>query len=152
MGRRYTTFSDNGTTVQADVTPAPSKPAILLDSTGAIYSQSKPQYETYEASSFINVKSKGVANDGTGDQSGAINNILASAGDSIVFFPAGIYQVMGTVFVPVGSRIVGEGWSQIMATGSYWQDSLNPLPVVQYVPPSLAHPLSVAICFSDAVY
>lgn len=49
----------------------------------------------------------------------------------MIFFPAGVYLVQGTVKVPVGSKIIGSGWSQIMGTGSYFQDASNPRVMVQ---------------------
>lgn len=57
--------------------------------------------------------------------------MLASNVGAPIFFPAGIYKVQGTVRIPAGSIVVGEGWSQIMATGSYFQDESNPKVVVQ---------------------
>jgi hypothetical protein len=39
------------------------------------------------------------------------------------------------VYVPVGSIIIGEGWSQIMGTGSYFEDGLNPKVIVQVSAP-----------------
>ncbi len=70
----------------------------------------------------------GISNSGTGDQAGPINALLKSAASSKspVFFPAGVYLVESTVFIPTGSIIVGEGWSQIMGTGSFFEDESNP--------------------------
>lgn len=110
------------------VNPAPEKPAALLDGNGAYFTRSKPQYETDNP---IVATDHGISNDGTGDQSGAINSLLSGNVGSVIFFPAGVYMVENTVQVPVGSRIVGSGWSQIMATGSYFQDVDNPKVVVQ---------------------
>jgi hypothetical protein len=59
------------------------------------------------------------------------DSLLASNVGSVVFFPAGIYLVKNTVFVPKGSIIVGEGWSQIMATGSSFADPTKPLVMVR---------------------
>lgn len=40
-------------------------------------------------------------------------------------------MVTDTIKVPVGSRIVGQAWSQIMGTGPKFQDASNPRPVVK---------------------
>jgi hypothetical protein len=130
MGRRYSNIDDAGSSVTGVINPLPSKPASLT-SNGAWFQRSRPQYETLTASSFINVLDYGAVGDGTGDQSAAINKALASANGAIVFFPAGVYAVQSTVFVPVGSRIVGEAWPQIMGTGSYFEDVNNPKVMVQ---------------------
>jgi hypothetical protein len=110
------------------INPAPSKPGILLDSSGAYFRQAKPQYE---GMSPVVATAHGISNDGTGDQTQAINTLLAGNSGSVVFFPAGVYLVKGTVKVPVGTRMVGSGWSQIMGTGPAFQDEESPTPVVQ---------------------
>jgi len=50
---------------------------------------------------------------------------------SIVFFSFGVYMVTDTVKIPIGSRIIGQAWSQIMGTGPKFQDANSPRPVVQ---------------------
>ncbi|RHZ63561.1 hypothetical protein CDV55_106217 [Aspergillus turcosus] len=130
-GRRYTSLDGSGTSTYGMLDPAPQKPESLLDPDGEYFVQSRPQYESYAASDFIVATANGVANDATGDQTSAINTLLSSNVGSPIFFPAGIYLVQGTVYVPVGSIIVGEGWSQIMGTGSYFEDEVNPKVMVQ---------------------
>lgn len=108
--------------------PAPNKPPALLDGSGAYYSRSKPQYF---GETPVVATQHGVSNAGTADQTSNINALLSSNVGSLIFFPAGIYLVQGTVKVPVGSRIIGSGWSQIMATGSFFADANSPKVVVQ---------------------
>ncbi|KAH8803500.1 pectate lyase superfamily protein-domain-containing protein [Xylogone sp. PMI_703] len=77
--------------------------------------------------------------DGVTDDTVAINDILAYAAslntessiNAVVFFPAGTYIVKDTIFVPTNSCIVGECWSQIMASGINFQDQTNPRIMVQ---------------------
>lgn len=95
------------------INPAPSKPDILLDSSGAYFRQAKPQYEGMTP--FV-ATAHGISNDGTGDQTQAINALLAGNVRSVVFFLAGVYLVKGTVKVPIGTRMLGSGWSQIIGT------------------------------------
>ncbi|KAK3369519.1 putative glucan 1,3-beta-glucosidase precursor [Lasiosphaeria ovina] len=113
------------------VSAAPKKPAALLDASGRYFWRSKPQYETVAASSILLATDFGVANDGTGDQTQTINGLLSLGSGKVIFFPAGIYMVQGTINIPVGCKIVGSGWSQIMATGSFFGDEANPKPVVK---------------------
>lgn len=105
------------------VNPTPNKPASLLASNGQYFTQSKP---LYVGASPIVATAHGVSNGMTGDQTSAINSLLANNVGSVIFFPAGIYLVQGTVFVPKGSMIIGSAFSQIMATGSYFQNASNP--------------------------
>lgn len=105
----------------------------LVTSDGKYFVRSRPQYG--KGDTIVNVlhEKYSISNDGTGDQTEAINKALEeAAGKSVVFFPAGIYQVKGTVKFPVGSKIMGEGWSQIRGTGGYFNDEDNPKVMVQY--------------------
>ncbi|KAF5855169.1 hypothetical protein ETB97_009769 [Aspergillus alliaceus] len=106
----------------------PDKPSALLDGSGAYFRKAKPQYESETP---IVATDHGVSNSGTGDQSSAINSLLSDNVGSVIFFPAGVYLVESTVKVPVGSRIIGSGWSQIMGTGIAFEDTNNPTVVVQ---------------------
>lgn len=72
------------------IDPAPQKPEALLDGSGAYFTRSKPQYA---GESPIVATDHGISNDGTGDQSRAINSMLADNVGSLIFFPAGIYLV-----------------------------------------------------------
>jgi glucan 1,3-beta-glucosidase len=110
------------------IDPAPSKSPSLLDSSGAYFAQSKPQYPGQNPTVATDY---GVSNDGTGHQPAAINSLLSSNVGSIIFFPGGIYQVQGTIIVSVGSIITGSGWSQIMGTGSYFENADSPQVMVQ---------------------
>ncbi|KAK6527262.1 hypothetical protein TWF281_010450 [Arthrobotrys megalospora] len=128
-GRIYDAYDSKGTVITGVPKYLPSKPAGLLDSSGKFFVRSKPQYAGLGAGSFYNVKSAGAQGDGQADDTTAINNALKSG--KIVFFPAGIYKVTSQIFVPVGSKIVGESWSQIMGTGSYFADATNPKVMVK---------------------
>lgn len=111
MGRQYTSLNDEGNFLIGDISPAPIKPASLVNSQSSpatqYFTRSKPQYQSLPVSSFIVVTANSVKNDGTGDQTTAINSILARAGSSIVFFPQGVYRVEGTIkVVSLSSRLV----------------------------------------------
>jgi glucan 1,3-beta-glucosidase len=110
------------------LSPIPDKPSALLDSSGAYFRQAKPQYESETP---IVATDNDISNDGTGDQTAAINSLLSGNVGSVIYFPAGVYLVEDTVQVPVGSRIIGSGWSQIMGTGSAFKDETSPKAVVQ---------------------
>ncbi|KAK0629578.1 pectate lyase superfamily protein-domain-containing protein [Bombardia bombarda] len=135
-GRRY-----NGSTgsAQAGNVTAPARSLDLLSSFlgylggRRLYERSRPQYETLSTSQFLVATQEGVTNDGTGDQSGAINAFLLKAmqANQVAYFPAGIYQVGSTVFVPTGSRVQGSSWSQIQGSGFYFSDMNNPQVMVQ---------------------
>ncbi|OGM39526.1 hypothetical protein ABOM_012090 [Aspergillus bombycis] len=88
----------------------------------------RPQYFDIGHSQVFDVKAYGARGDGKTDDTAVLNSILSTAANmsSIVYFPYGIYVVKDTLNIPKGSRIVGQAWSQIMATGSKFQDAENP--------------------------
>lgn len=106
--------------------PRARKAPSLLGSSGNVFEVSKPQFETIGAGSILNVKSLGAKGDGTSDDSQILNQILASHVGQILFFPFGVYMVSDTIVVPVGSIIVGQAWSQIMAYGPKFSDESKP--------------------------
>ncbi|KAL2125928.1 hypothetical protein VTI74DRAFT_2221 [Chaetomium olivicolor] len=110
------------------------KPAVLLDqTTGKVFTRSKPQYENVPVSNFVSVKAKGAKGDGKTDDTDAIQAIFDKAtADQIVYFDHGAYIITKTVKVPKNIRITGEVLPLILAGGdSFFKDQANPKPVFQ---------------------
>ena len=97
------------------------------------YTKTKPQYAASPVASFVSVRSAGAKGDGSTDDTTAIQNAITSAASSgkIVFFDHGDYKVTNTIYIPAGSRIVGESFPVILASGGLWSSDTNPVPVVQ---------------------
>ncbi|KAF7946088.1 uncharacterized protein EAE97_005126 [Botrytis byssoidea] len=117
-----------------------SRSASLVDQNGnqttpspKFFTRRRPVYNNIGFSQIIDVATYGAVGDGKTDNSAALNSIFALAANisSIVFIPFGVYKIFDTVHIPVGSRIVGQAWSQIMATGDKFQDINNPRVAVQ---------------------
>ncbi|KAK6525211.1 hypothetical protein TWF694_005357 [Orbilia ellipsospora] len=109
------------------ITPLLKAPLDLIGDDGW-FERSKPQYEDVPASQFWNVKTKyGALGNGRSDDTAAINKALseAAAAKAIAYFPYGIYVITDTIFIPPGSRVVGEVWPQIMAVGQKFEDVNN---------------------------
>ncbi|KAL5371585.1 hypothetical protein DPSP01_014165 [Paraphaeosphaeria sporulosa] len=85
-----------------------------------------PTFAGYTKDQIVNVKDAGfdAKGDGTKDESAALNAIL-------LYFPYGVYVVRSTLFIPPGSRIVGEAWPVISGAGPAFSDADNPAPVVK---------------------
>jgi glucan 1,3-beta-glucosidase len=109
-----------------------SRPASLL-SGSEYYTRSKPQYETVPVTSFQSVRSAGATGNGVTDDTTALQTVINSAttAGKIVYFDAGTYRVTSTLTIPPGAKIVGEAFSRIMSSGSFFNDMSNPQPVVQ---------------------
>ncbi|KAK5659718.1 hypothetical protein OQA88_929 [Cercophora sp. LCS_1] len=133
QGRTYGGIAGGaGKAVQSPQTSIP-KPQSLLDSSGKVFTRSKPQYENVPASAFISVKSNGAKGDGVTDDTDAIQAIFDKATpDQIVYFDHGAYIITKTVKVPKNIKITGEIWPLILAGGdSTFKDQSNPQPVFQ---------------------
>jgi hypothetical protein len=130
IGRRYDGYEGTYTSGSVD---APAKSDRLLDDDGKLFYRSRPQYEGFSVDRFRIATEHGCKNDGTGDNTEAINAFLLEARDAsqIAYFPAGIYRVGGTVTIPTGSRVQGSSWSQIQGAGFYFNDIHHPRVVVQ---------------------
>jgi len=111
----------------------PLKSTSLLNSNiGAFFERPKPQYENYDVSDFVSVKSQGAKGDGRTDDTAALQQTLNQfAGCKIIYIPAGTYLVTDTITVPAGSRIVGETWSVISATGAQFSSESSPRPMLK---------------------
>lgn len=113
---------------------APNRPnALLASGSSRYYTKTKPQYEASPTSSFLSVRTAGAKGDGSTDDTTAIQSALSRAASDgqIVFFDQGTYKVTRTLYFPPGSRIVGEAYPVIMASGSTWSDISKPVPVIQ---------------------
>ncbi|KAJ7636131.1 exo-beta-1,3-glucanase [Mycena polygramma] len=131
QGNVYSGSSSTGQFTQ-DNLAAPTKPAVLLDSSGRIFGKTHPQYSTYAVSQFVSVRDQGAKGDGTTDDTAALKAIFAQfAGCKIIFFDAGTYVVTSTLQIPAGTQMVGEAWSVIAGKGAAFQDINNPQVVVQ---------------------
>ncbi|KAJ5662530.1 Pectin lyase fold/virulence factor [Penicillium maclennaniae] len=131
QGHKYT--PDGPTNFQGALT-APTRPGALLASGSSnYYTKSKPQYEASPTSSFVSIRTAGAKGDGSTDDTSAIQSALTSAASSgqIVYFDAGTYKVTNTLYFPPGSRVVGEAYPVIMASGSVFSIMSEPVPVVQ---------------------
>ncbi|KAJ7702297.1 pectin lyase fold/virulence factor [Mycena rosella] len=131
QGNVYHGTNAAGTFTQGTLA-TPSKPAVLLDSSGKIFGRTHPQYAGYAVSQFVSVRDQGAKGDGKTDDTAALKAVFAAfAGCKIIFFDAGTYVVTSTLTIPAGTQIVGEAWSVIAGKGAAFADINNPQVVVQ---------------------
>jgi hypothetical protein len=117
--------------------PTMNRTASLLAETGYVnrnfFTRRRPKYYDIGQSRIMDVKVLGAKGDGVTNDGPVLNAILQNAANlsSIVYFPFGVYVVRDTLKVPVGSRIIGQAWSQIMGKGSNFQNELKPRAVIK---------------------
>ncbi|KAF2721657.1 glycoside hydrolase family 55 protein [Polychaeton citri CBS 116435] len=125
-------YTPNGPQVfQGYITPV-SRPASLL-SGSKYYERSKPQYEKNSVRDFVSARDLGAKGDGHTDDTKALQHAINTAVSrrKILFIDHGDYIVTKTIYIPGGSRIVGESFSVILSRGSYFSNMASPKPIVQ---------------------
>jgi hypothetical protein len=97
----------------------------LLDANGSYFERAKPQYENVDVGSFYHVKDAGATGDGSTDDTVAFQAAMymTAAKGQVLFVDAGSYILTSTITIPPGARIVGETWSQLVASGAYFEDA-----------------------------
>ncbi|KAM3418600.1 Glucan 1,3-beta-glucosidase [Cercospora zeina] len=105
----------------------------LVDENGRYFTKSQPQYTDLPLSAFASVKDAGAAGDGITDDTQAIQlALLANANcNKVTFFPHGVYVVTDTLYVPPGSRLVGQVLSVVTASGQRFANEDDPRPMIQ---------------------
>ncbi|KAM0300814.1 hypothetical protein ACHAPM_006109 [Fusarium culmorum] len=106
---------------------------------GRIPAVAAPTYADRSVGDFMNIKDpkqnggQDIKGDGKTNEVEALTAALKYAvqNNKIAYFPFGDYRVESTLLVPVGSRIVGEGWATISAAGDFFKKADAPKPVVQ---------------------
>eukprot|EP00026_Physarum_polycephalum_P003498 Phypoly_transcript_03510.p1 GENE.Phypoly_transcript_03510~~Phypoly_transcript_03510.p1 ORF type:complete len:721 (+),score=115.57 Phypoly_transcript_03510:117-2279(+) len=107
----------------------PARTPALLGPDGAYFEMTRPNFVGQQQ---IDVTTLGLVGDGNTDNSKVLQAALNTyAGKAVLFFPHGIYVIENTVVVPPGSRLVGQVWSVLAASGSTFQDANAPVPMLQ---------------------
>lgn len=125
-------YTPNGPNNFENAIPPNLRPASLV-SGNKYYERSKPQYEQYPVSSFISARSQGATGNGQTDDTAALQRAvrLAKAQNKILFLDQGDYILTSTLYIPSGSRIVGESYSVLLSRGAFFNNIYLPQPVVQ---------------------
>ncbi|KAK5118314.1 hypothetical protein LTR62_002827 [Meristemomyces frigidus] len=130
QGHAYTPTGPNN--IQGTINPNP-RPGSLLQGDGKYYERSKPQYESHNVKQFISVRSFGATGNGRTDDTAALQLAISAAKlqGKILFVDQGDYLVGSTIYIPAGSKIVGESYSVILSHGPIFNDINLPQPVVR---------------------
>ncbi|KAF3930408.1 hypothetical protein AA313_de0209493 [Arthrobotrys entomopaga] len=133
QGRQYSQSNQAGSTIQGAFTGF-TRPSGLLDSSGKILERSKPNYEGLTADQFLSARTAGCKGDGTTDDTTALQAAITNAASQgkVLHLDYGVYLVSTTIYVPPGSRIMGEVWPLILGSGTAFTDMSNPVPIVQF--------------------
>ncbi|KAH8200115.1 hypothetical protein TruAng_005736 [Truncatella angustata] len=106
-------------------------PALISDN--RYFTAVAPQYEQYDVSEVISLTSdpeNPVYGDNVHNDGPSINAILQKYADcKIIFVPQGIYVTEETIYIPPGTRLVGEQLSIFAGNGTAFSDADNAIPV-----------------------
>ncbi|KAJ3499549.1 hypothetical protein NLG97_g251 [Lecanicillium saksenae] len=131
VGPVYEGSAEKRTFIKGSKVGEYKRQAKLLDSSGNYFERARPQYADMPASAFVHTKDLGCKGDGLTDDTVAFQRALAASTNKILFVDAGTYILTSTVTVPPGAKIVGETWSQLAASGSFFSDAGNPKPMLR---------------------
>lgn len=107
----------------------PSRPSSLVNGDGTYFEMTRPNYV---GMTQVDVTTLGLVGDGKTDNAKALQTAVNNyANRAVLFFPHGIYNFESTVVIPPGTRMVGQVWSVLAATGGGFQNAQNPIPMLQ---------------------
>ncbi|KAJ4160088.1 hypothetical protein NW754_003212 [Fusarium falciforme] len=123
--------SANGTTAfhnGANLDSPARDPSLVTGARSQFFTRRRPKYDDLGFSQIIDAKAYGAKGDGKTDDTAVLRHLFSAAANmsAVVYIPFGVYIITDTVEIPVGSRIIGQAWPQIMATGSKFSDALHP--------------------------
>lgn len=121
---------DSNFSMGCKVSPFPRHKG-LLDENYTYFERAKPQYEWRPIDDFVHVRDFGARGDGVTDDTAAFQDALYSSQGSILVVDAGSYIITSTITVPIGSKIVGETWPELVASGPYFSNADRPKVMVQ---------------------
>lgn len=104
-----------------------------LRDTEFYFTRPRPNYPDIGPCMFVDAKEWGAKGDGKTDDTSTLNHIFSAAANmsAVVYIPHGVYIIKDTVHIPVGSRVIGQSWPQMMGTGPKFEDMYDPRPVIQ---------------------
>ncbi|KAI9711971.1 MAG: hypothetical protein M1820_001679 [Bogoriella megaspora] len=125
-------YSSNGSTSTQGQISAVERSASLV-SGSKYYERSKPQYEDLPLTSFISARDAGAKGDGVTDDTTSLQRAIldATAQGKVLFVDHGDYKVSRTIYIPHGSKIVGESYPVILSSGEFFSHIDAPQPVVR---------------------
>ncbi|EEU38415.1 uncharacterized protein NECHADRAFT_106587 [Fusarium vanettenii 77-13-4] len=119
-----TTAFHNGAKLDSPV----RDPSLVTGDRSQFFTRRRPKYDDLGFSQIIDAKGYGAKGDGKTDDTAVLRHLFSAAANmsAVVYIPFGVYIITDTVEIPVGSRVIGQAWPQIMATGSKFSDALHP--------------------------
>ncbi len=116
----------------------PVKPAVLTQSSdlsktipGAYFEKPRPNFDSSSYQRINAVTDLHIPNDGKSDVTSALQAAIESTANSgqVLFLPHGTYYVTDSIYLPAGTRILGEAWSNILigaGSSKKFSDPANP--------------------------
>ena len=111
-----------------------SRPEVLVNGTGFYHTIVQPTYAEFDLSQVVNVKTVAthpVLGNAVADDTASLQAIINDSVGKVVYFPHGIYLLSDTLIIPPGSRLVGEAFTQLSATGNKFKNPSNPKPMLK---------------------
>ncbi|KAF3908278.1 hypothetical protein AA313_de0205748 [Arthrobotrys entomopaga] len=135
QGTKYNPSGYSPANLTGQFTPTRSNQSLLQTTNGHYAQKSRPLYANILDTNthIISVRTIGAKGDGETDDSAKLQKAFdqAAASNGIVFIDYGIYIVTKTLTIRPGTRIVGEAWPKIMASGAFFANEADPQPILK---------------------
>ncbi|EPS36638.1 hypothetical protein H072_9858 [Dactylellina haptotyla CBS 200.50] len=134
QGRRYAPPQYTPLNITGVFQPTKFYQPLLKTEDDKYAQKSRPTYNNWSAGQLIiSVRTLGAKGDGVTDDTVKVQQALdqAASTSALLFIDYGIYLVTKTLTVHPGTRIVGEAWPKIMASGTFFTNSASPQPVLK---------------------
>lgn len=138
---KVTDTSGNTTFVRGGNIASPTKnstltrpnPSKTLRKIKYFFTRRRPSYAHLSGCELVDVKTWGAKGDGNSDDTAALNRAFTATANmsAVVYVPYGVYVIKDTVTIPIGSRVIGQAWPQLMGTGAKFENINEPRPVVR---------------------
>ncbi|KXJ84885.1 pectate lyase superfamily protein-domain-containing protein [Microdochium bolleyi] len=98
-----------------------------------LYTRRRPSYGDLGGFQMMDAREHGAHGDGETRDDLVLNAILRTAANlsAVVYLPYGIYRLEDTLDVPIGTRLIGQAWPQLMAVGSNFNNATATRPAVR---------------------
>jgi hypothetical protein len=138
---RVTSADGNTTFLNGATLDAPTRDnSLVTGGRGQFFTRRRPKYDDLGPSEILDARRFGARGDGKSDDTAVLNYLFSAAANmsAVVYIPFGVYVIKDTVEIPVGSRVIGQAWPQIMATGSKFANMQKPHVAVRVGQPGQA--------------
>ncbi len=109
-----------------------------MDSANSYFEKARPAFDSAQFTRVNAVTDLGIVADGVADVTAALQKAITQTAreGTVLFLPHGTYLISDTLFLPAGSRVLGEAWSVLMVgnDAGRFSDPAAPVAALKVLP------------------